>query len=29
LVIVNGTTPTSPALNALDGLVATIAADRS
>jgi D-alanyl-D-alanine carboxypeptidase/D-alanyl-D-alanine-endopeptidase (penicillin-binding protein 4) len=28
-VIVNGTTPTSPALNALDGLVAAIAADRS
>jgi D-alanyl-D-alanine carboxypeptidase/D-alanyl-D-alanine-endopeptidase (penicillin-binding protein 4) len=28
-VIVNGTTPASPALNALDGLVAAIAADRS
>ena len=28
-VIVNGTTPTSPALNALDTLVAAIAADRS
>jgi D-alanyl-D-alanine carboxypeptidase/D-alanyl-D-alanine-endopeptidase (penicillin-binding protein 4) len=28
-VVVNGTTPTSPALNALDGLVAAIAADRS
>lgn len=28
-VIVNGTTPTSPALNALDSLVAAIAADRS
>ena len=28
-VIVNGTTPTSPALNALDALVAAIAADRS
>jgi serine-type D-Ala-D-Ala carboxypeptidase/endopeptidase (penicillin-binding protein 4) len=28
-VIVNGTTPDSPALNALDGLVAAIAADRS
>ena len=28
-VVVNGTTPTSPALNALDGLVADIAADRS
>ena len=27
-VIINGTTPTSQALNALDGLVATIAADR-
>ena len=28
-VIVNGTTPASPALNALDGLVAALAADRS
>ena len=28
-VIVNGTTPASPALNALDGLVAAIAGDRS
>jgi serine-type D-Ala-D-Ala carboxypeptidase/endopeptidase (penicillin-binding protein 4) len=28
-VIVNGTTPTSPALNALDSLVAAVAADRS
>jgi serine-type D-Ala-D-Ala carboxypeptidase/endopeptidase (penicillin-binding protein 4) len=28
-VIVNGTTPTSPALNALDTLVAAVAADRS
>jgi D-alanyl-D-alanine carboxypeptidase/D-alanyl-D-alanine-endopeptidase (penicillin-binding protein 4) len=28
-VIINGTTPTSPALNALDGLVAAIAGDRS
>jgi D-alanyl-D-alanine carboxypeptidase/D-alanyl-D-alanine-endopeptidase (penicillin-binding protein 4) len=28
-VVVNGTTPTSPALNALDGLVAALAADRS
>ena len=28
-VIVNGTTPASPALNALDSLVAAIAADRS
>jgi D-alanyl-D-alanine carboxypeptidase/D-alanyl-D-alanine-endopeptidase (penicillin-binding protein 4) len=28
-VVVNGTTPASPALNALDGLVAAIAADRS
>ena len=28
-VVVNGTTPESPALNALDGLVAAIAADRS
>lgn len=28
-VVINGTTPTSPALNALDTLVAAIAADRS
>jgi D-alanyl-D-alanine carboxypeptidase/D-alanyl-D-alanine-endopeptidase (penicillin-binding protein 4) len=28
-VVVNGTTPTSPALNALDGLVAAIASDRN
>ncbi len=28
-VIINGTTPTSPALNAVDGLLAAIAADRS
>ena len=28
-IIINGTTPTSQALNALDGLVAAIAADRS
>jgi D-alanyl-D-alanine carboxypeptidase/D-alanyl-D-alanine-endopeptidase (penicillin-binding protein 4) len=28
-IIINGTTPTSPALNALDTLVAAIAADRS
>jgi len=28
-VVINGTTPTSPALNALDSLVAAIAADRS
>jgi D-alanyl-D-alanine carboxypeptidase/D-alanyl-D-alanine-endopeptidase (penicillin-binding protein 4) len=28
-MIVNGTTPTSPALNALDSLVAAVAADRS
>ena len=28
-IVINGTTPTSPALNALDSLVAAIAADRS
>ena len=28
-IVINGTTPTSPALNALDTLVAAIAADRS
>jgi hypothetical protein len=28
-IVINGTTPASPALNALDTLVAALAADRS